>query len=575
MRSTDIPQADDLSMVRATVQAVAEGDTSALGQSNGLSERHMGYYLHAARVLGLIDMDPYEVTGLGRRLLATAASSTEELQILREAVAGSRALARLAPDLLAAEGPGVDVLTRRIRVLGQLAPATARRRAETLLRWRAGLLNHQGTLFSAVRSGETTPDPPDAPDAPTATSPAPASPVPETQGATLRRIQIRNYGPLQEVSAEIRPFQVVIGANATGKSTFFDALGFLADALNSNVEDAWRRRARDFSDLLWLGRGSSFAFAVEIVLSTPDPLLQVARYELEIGELADGMVGIRHEALFLIPAEHHPEPVRHDKVPKRSWKTVLTQSDVKTAFFHAELGSWKTVFQLPPNLLALAHVQESTERFPTALQVRDFLRRGVVVLAISVEALRRPCSPRLGPRLRPNGENLPLVIDALKAGSPRRYERWMAQLREALPEIREVRIVEDKEDKGRYLKLKYRNGHQVPAWRLSDGTLRVLALTLLGYLDEDAIWLIEEPENGVHPQAIEAVYEALSASPKAQVMIATHSPVFLGIAPPAALLCFSHDGEKTRVLSGDQHPALVSWHGEVDLATLFASGVLG
>ena len=51
----------------------------------------------------------------------------------------------------------------------------------------------------------------------------------------------------------------------------------------------------------------------------------------------------------------------------------------------------------------------------------------------------------------------------------------------------------------------------MPAWMLSEGTLRLLALTILAYLPHlPAVYLIEEPETAVHPTALETIYQSLS-----------------------------------------------------------------
>jgi len=48
--------------------------------------------------------------------------------------------------------------------------------------------------------------------------------------------------------------------------------------------------------------------------------------------------------------------------------------------------------------------------------------------------------------------------------------------------------------------VEFENGLSAPSWVVSDGTLRLLALTLLAYApDVHGIYLIEEPENGIHP----------------------------------------------------------------------------
>ena len=59
-------------------------------------------------------------------------------------------------------------------------------------------------------------------------------------------------------------------------------------------------------------------------------------------------------------------------------------------------------------------------------------------------------------------------------------------------------------------------------------------------------------------------------------MLATHSPVVLGIANPSQVLCFArNESGATDIVPGNRHPALGQWRGEVSLGVLFAGGVLG
>ena len=117
-----------------------------------------------------------------------------------------------------------------------------------------------------------------------------------------------------------------------------------------------------------------------------------------------------------------------------------------------------------------------------------------------------------------------------------------------------------------------------PSWLLSDGTLRLLALTLLAYgEDRSGSYLIEEPENGIHPKLLKSVFQSLSSVHNAQIFMTTHSPVLLSLASPAQLLCFAKTAAgETDVIQGDQHPLLRDRQGStIDLETLFASGLLG
>ena len=105
----------------------------------------------------------------------------------------------------------------------------------------------------------------------------------------------------------------------------------------------------------------------------------------------------------------------------------------------------------------------------------------------------------------------------------------------------------------------------------------MLALTLLAYLpDFRGVYLIEEPENGIHPLAMETVYQALRSVYGAQILLATHSPVVLACADLQDILCLKKDGTgATDIVRGSEHPALRDWQGETSVSTLFASGVLG
>lgn len=107
--------------------------------------------------------------------------------------------------------------------------------------------------------------------------------------------------------------------------------------------------------------------------------------------------------------------------------------------------------------------------------------------------------------------------------------------------------------------------------------MRLLALTLLAYIGEPGhIYLIEEPENGIHPRAVETVFQSLSSAYESQVLCATHSPVMLSLAEPDQILCFARTPEgATDVVRGDEHPNLREWRRGTDLGTLFATGVLG
>jgi predicted ATPase len=150
-------------------------------------------------------------------------------------------------------------------------------------------------------------------------------------------------------------------------------------------------------------------------------------------------------------------------------------------------------------------------------------------------------------------------------------------LRTALPDLNNIRTVEREDDRHRYLMLEYTGGLSVPSWMASDGTLRLMALSILAYLPNfSGIYLIEEPENGIHPRAVDTMFQSLSSVYDAQILVATHSPVVLSLVEPVNVLCFAKTKQgAVDIVKGDEHPALRDWKGEANLGVLFAGGVLG
>jgi len=193
-----------------------------------------------------------------------------------------------------------------------------------------------------------------------------------------------------------------------------------------------------------------------------------------------------------------------------------------------------------------------------------------------VNALRGPSPPQPKALRRFDGSSLARDVNRLKEKSPRSFDAWVAHVRTALPDLEEVSTVLRPEDMHRYLMVQFANKIKVPSWNLSEGTLRLLALTLLAYRpDFQGIYLIEEPENGVHPMALETIYQSLSSIYEGQLFVATRSPVLLAMAKPEEVLCFRRTSEGTQIVRGSEHPALADWKGEVNLAEYFAAGVLG
>ncbi len=270
-----------------------------------------------------------------------------------------------------------------------------------------------------------------------------------------------------------------------------------------------------------------------------DPSWETCRYQVRIGQQTpDEPVGIISETLFLKHKENAeprqqsffqefkeaPETICH-RTGKVGTKAVVNKVPGGNDNFYDETGAgWDHAFKLGNQKSALANLPEDETKFPVSTWFKRVLLSGIEFLHLDSETMRRPSPPGKGTTFRPDGSNLPWVIRDLREKVPKQFEQWLDHIRTALPDITSVKTVIRSEDRHCYLQVHYASGLKVPSWGLSDGTLRMFALTLLPYLpDLRGVYLIEEPENGIHPRAVETVYESISSVYNAQVLTATHS----------------------------------------------------
>lgn len=419
-------------------------------------------------------------------------------------------------------------------------------------------------------------------------------------------IEALNYRCLCYVRQSLGPFHVLVGPNASGKTTFLDVIAFLADLVSHGIDEALERRTQNFQDLLFGRQGTHFELAIEaqipefLVLqsSRPEPYRYV-RYEVSIGT-EPGMpetseVVFRHECVKLSRFTHiidrqkllFPDP---DTAPqtiiqsgaKKGTRTIVKKVSGGNDNFYSEVyegagKGWAPAFKLGPRKSALANLPEDESKFPVATWFKQLLADGVQQIILDSLEMRRASRPGQSGIFKTDGSNLPWVIENLRDKDPRRFEDWLAHLRTALPDLVGLKTIERREDRHRYLMLCYEGGLEVPSWTASDGTLRLMALTLPAYLpDFRGVFLIEEPENGIHPRAVETMFASLSNVYSAQVLMATHSPVVLSCANAQQVLCFAKGADgATDIVSGDAHPDLVDWQESTNLGELFAAGVLG
>ncbi len=397
-------------------------------------------------------------------------------------------------------------------------------------------------------------------------------------------ISIKNFKSIRELKMlSLNRFHLLTGPNASGKTTFLDVFDFIRDCLANGPLRATESRVPRFDDLTWMRQGGVVGIELWLDISQLLESQKGNLFRYRLGICKDNRLGVRvcEESLHRYPKIRHLPDSRSEPVGKAAPLKLLGKTEKGTDFYRRENRKQKDSFAFGTDRSALSLTPPDESRYPSANAIRRLLTDGIRYIRINSGMMRLPCPATSPSELAPDGANLARVVGRLlnkndKFGKSDVMERWTDHLRYALPDLREIVWDSRQPDNAEYLTLRYEGGLECPGWLASDGTLRMLALTLPAFLPpQSGMYMIEEPENGVHPNALEIIIRSLSSIPKTQVLTATHSPFVIQHTGYKPLLCFSRENGETRIIPGPEHPLLKDWDGTPDLATIFASGALG
>lgn len=409
------------------------------------------------------------------------------------------------------------------------------------------------------------------------------------------------------MAVDVGAYNVLAGPNGSGKTTLLDIPGLLGELISARrVADPFLEtrpgtapRAGRLAHLIHRGRGDEFMLAVEAELppavrrlTDDEGRISHLRYELRLQVLNDTTLEVLNEHLFAYAAadgtpekggglQGEPSFRRKGGRPElrnRRWRPILNRGNGEPTLIIDEKNgkSGHLSYRFPSTQLALPNVPADPTLFPATLWFCDILRDRTTFFQPEISALRRASAPGRSSRLDDRGENLSRLAFNLQRTNLDRFTAWVEHVKTALPRVSDISVQEREDDRYVYLQVRYADDYDVSASGLSEGTLRLLALTLIPYLDEQpSVLVTEEPENGIHPRAVEAILLSLQSLYDSQVWLSTHSPVVLAATPVhSVLLSVLDDTGEATVIAGPEHQRLLEWKGAVDLGTLFAAGVL-
>ena len=415
----------------------------------------------------------------------------------------------------------------------------------------------------------------------------------------LTRLKVSGFKNLVDVDVRFGPFTCVVGPNGVGKSNLFDVIRFLSALANQTLMSAAASvrdqdsRTADVRSLFHRAgdrHADKMSFEAEMLVprAAVDDLGQVAkasitflRYSLELAyretgdSLTPGALKIVKEELvhisqrdalkhLLFPhsVKHWRESVVHGRRTNAPFISTQVEGGNGIIYLHQDGGGGgplsRPAANLPRTVLSVANAAES----PTVLVARREMESWRM-LQLEPAALRRPDEFAASTRLGTDGSHLAATLYRLArntgeregdgpeqdAQTARTYSQITNRLMGLMDDTREIYI--DRDEKRELLTLYAKDDGETPhpAWALSDGTLRFLALAVLEMDPEtQGLLCLEEPENGIHPARIPAILELLGDiaadaqeptgpdNPLRQVIVNTHSPAVFQQVPDDSVL---------------------------------------
>lgn len=332
----------------------------------------------------------------------------------------------------------------------------------------------------------------------------------------IDRIVVENFKSLRRVDLKLGRMNLLIGANASGKSNFLDALrvlqgighGFtIGEILDGRPESATRET--------WKGiRGGSdhacFSGADEVAIKvrgTWDDVLPEWEYDVVFSPNLQGRVVDEHINAGDLTYKHGDFPAPFHSDPSRPALGMLDEVDRRKIALGG-LSAADIAYRLAELTLLFSNAQH-VDSTPEVLR------------GYSLHARAK--------KMGDHGENFAAVVRMI-CEDERTKDAYLAWLRQLRPEeVEDVGTLSGAV--GEPMFMLRENGREFPAPVLSDGTLRFAAITAAFFQnDMPGLMTIEEIEKGIHASRVQVLLELLRSQAEVtgtQVVATTHSATVL------------------------------------------------
>ncbi len=350
----------------------------------------------------------------------------------------------------------------------------------------------------------------------------------------LSRIVIKGFKSIRECDLELKELNVLIGANGAGKSNFISFFQMIQQMLAENLQ-------------LYVSKQGG-----------PDTLLHFGRKKTKqiSAELYFGMHGYK---FALEPTQDH----RMVFAKEGLWRKVRGNWDIARGHFETQV-----------ELADITEMYKYTVPLMKSWRLYHFDDTGESALVKQRQAINDNIY------LRPDAQNLAAYLYLLKEQYPTHYQRIVKTIQLVAPFFGDFYLRPQPDNKDQ-IELEWtEKGADIPfkAYQLSDGTLRFICLATVLMQPEATqpeMILIDEPELGLHPYAINVLAALLRSTSKSkQIIVSTQSVELLNEFEVSDVIVADRS-EGGTYLHRLNEKELETWLEEYSLGELWQKNILG
>ena len=385
----------------------------------------------------------------------------------------------------------------------------------------------------------------------------------------IKKLKISNFKSFDELEIELGRFNVLIGANASGKSNFTQIFRFIRDIISQGLNNAISLQGgiKYFRNI---NIGSAKNFSLEIVSDE---------------KYGNGIRGKDKKGYFLKTFETAYKLALEFK--KKGEKFRIAEDVLNQKFEIFEMGfneenfkekgkvgdgelfisnvgrNLKVEFNLPngividENFILPPFIKErGLKSFQILLEITPFLMvppffKDILICDFDPKFPKKAAPISGKAEIEEDGSNLAIVLKNILENKDKKRKLFNL-LKDLLPFIDDI-DVEKFADKTLLFKLREvysTKNRYIPASLISDGTIHLTALILALYFEKNSLTIIEEPERNIHPYLISKVVDMMKdASRKKQIIVTTHNPEIVKYAGLENILLISRNNEGFSVIS--------------------------